>query len=111
VQFEQFVNDQNTAAPVPSLDVCNGNVASTLPWQFEAQSTGDQPLCLDAGNGLYSIRITRGWGVAGRFENGSCTGYPLETGKQAIFKVDAARGLLCLSSNEVGTVWEVSRRD
>ena len=111
VQFEQFVNEQNTAAPVPSLDVCNGNVASTLPWQFEAQSTGDQPLCLDAGNGLYSIRITRGWGVAGRFENGSCTGYPLETGKQAIFKVDAARGLLCLSSNEVGTVWEVSRRD
>lgn len=110
-QFQQFLNEQNRAAPLEDLNACNGNVASTLPWQLEAQSTGDQPLCLDAGSGLYSIRVTRGWGVAGRFENGACAGYPMSTGTQVIYKVEEDRGQLCVTSNDVGTVWEVTRRN
>lgn len=110
-QFQQFLNEQNRAAPLENMDACNGNVVSTLPWQFEALSTGDQPLCMTAGAGLYSLRITRGWGVAGRFENGYCAGYPMETGKQVIYKVEDAGGQLCMTSNEAGTQWEVTRQE
>ena len=110
-QFEQFLNERNQAVSLENLQACGGNVISTLPGIFEAQTTGDQPLCLDAGSGLYSIRATLGSGIAGRFENGTCKGYAIETGKQAIYKLESARGQLCVTSNAVGTVWEVTRWD
>lgn len=111
-QFEQFLSEQNTALQIADPADCNGTIVTQLPFQFVAESTGDQPLCLDAGRGRVTLRVSQGWGVAGTFANGllnGCQGYPMEMGKQAKFKLEGGIGQLCVTSNEVGTVWEVSR--
>ncbi len=109
-QFEQFLQQVNTATPVASLEECAGNIASALPWELHTASTGDQSLCLDAGAGDVEIRIPRGWGVVGHWRDGYCQGYPLEVNQVAVFRSADAPARLCVSSNEADMVWQISRR-
>ncbi len=109
-QFEQFIAEANTLEPVRSLQSCENGMVTSLPHEFIASSTGDQTLCLDLGALDLEIRVRQGWGVVGHLRDGYCQGYPMETGKLAIFRTPEAASRLCLSSNEVGTTWEISRR-
>ncbi len=109
-QFEQFIEDANTLEPVRSMLSCEDRVVGALPHEFVASSTGDQTLCLEVGALDVEIRVLQGWGVVGHLRDGYCQGYPMEVNKLAIFRAPATPSRLCLSSNEAGTVWEITRR-
>ncbi len=109
-QFEQFIAEANTLESVRSLQSCENGMVTSLPHEIIASSTGDQTLCLDLGALDLEIRVRQGWGVVGHLRDGYCQGYPMETGKQAIFRTPEAASRLCLSSNELGTHWQITRR-
>ena len=108
-QFAEFLNQENRARPVATLEECQGNIATGLPYQWTAETVGEQPLCLAAGEGLVQIQVLRGWGLVGQLENGYCQGYPMSNNERAYFLTDQTPGQLCLVSNEASTVWEVTR--
>jgi len=107
--FVEFLNQENRVRPIENLEDCRGNIATGLPYRWTAETAGEQPLCLAAGEGLVQIQVLRGWGLVGHLENGYCEGYPMSTDQRAYFQTDQTPGQLCLVSNEAGTEWEVTR--